>query len=100
MDPDRSRFEHLYVETSVACGRLVPRFRLWMALREAGADPDRLRRRDALAFCERGLTDFLAAEGLALSRWRRRRLVRAVRFFDPATTTPEEILARIDGEHA
>lgn len=97
---DRSRFEHLYVELSVACGRAVPRFRLWMAVQEAGGDPERLRRRDALAFLDSALHAFLESEGLALTRWKRRRLTRAVSFFDPATTTPEELLARIDGEHA
>ena len=97
---DRSRFEHLFVELSMACGVVVPRYRLWLALQEAGADPDRLRRRAALAFCDRDLAPFLATLGLQLSRWRRRRLRRAVAFFDPTLTTPEEILARLDRERA
>ena len=95
---DRRRFEHLFVELSVACGRLVPRFRLWLFLRERGADPEALARRDALAFCDEGIVPFLAADSLSLSRWQRRKLRRAVANFEPELTTPAEILARVDGE--
>lgn len=95
---DRRRFEHLFVELSIACGRLVPRFRLWLRLREDGADPEALCQRDALAFCDQGIVPFLAAEKLSISRWQRRRLRRAVAAFDPKLTTPAEILARVEGE--
>ena len=82
----------------MTCGRLIPRFRLWLQLREDGADPEALCRRDALAFCDEGVVPFLAAEGLSLSRWQHRKLRRAVATFDPELTTPAEILARVDGE--
>ena len=82
----------------MACGRLVPRFRLWLHLSENGADPEALRRHDALVFCDRGVGPFLSAEGLSLSRWHRRKLRRAVANFDPELTTQAEILARVDGE--
>jgi hypothetical protein len=95
---DRRRFEHLFAELSVACGRLVPRFRLWLFLREHDADPEALTRRDALAFCDDGIVPFLAAEGMSLSRWERRKLRRAVASFDPELCTAEELLERIDRE--
>ena len=97
---DRRRFEHLFAELSVSCGQLVPRFRLWLQLREAGADPEGLSRHDALTFCDEGVVSFLAAEGLSLSRWQRRKLRHAVSVFDPELTTPSEILERLDGEEA
>jgi hypothetical protein len=95
---DRRRFEHLFVELSMACGRLVPRFRLWLHLREDGADPEALCQGDALAFCDEGIVSFLAAEKLSISRWQHRRLRRAVATFDPELTTPAEILSRVEGE--
>jgi hypothetical protein len=97
---DRRRFEHLFAELSVTCGRLLPRFRLWLFLREHDADPEALSLREALDFCDEGVVPFLAAEGLSLSRWQRRKLRRAISGFDPALTTPAEILERLDGENA
>ena len=100
MDLDRSRFEHLYVELSVECGRLVPRDRLWLALREAGANPEVLSREHALTFFDMGLRGFLTENGLSLSRWKLRKVRRAVLFFDPGLTTPAELLERLDSESA
>jgi hypothetical protein len=78
----------------------MPRFRLWLFLREQDADPEGLSLRDALTFCDEGVVQFLAAEGLSLSRWQRRNLRRSISGFDPELTTPDEILARLDGENA
>ena len=96
----RQRFEHLFAELSVACGRLVPRFQLWLYLREHDADPEALSLREALGFCDDGLVPFLAAEGLSLSRWQRRKFRHAIAGFDPDLTSPAEILARLDGEES
>lgn len=95
---DRQRFEHLFAELSVACGRLVPRFRLWLYLRENDADPEALSRHDALRFCDEGVVPYLAAEGLSLSRWQRRKLRRAVAEYDPDLDSPAEILSQLDTE--
>ena len=80
---DRRRFEHLFAELSVSCRQVVPRYRLWLALREDGADPELLCLDDAVRFCDIGLEPFLAHNGLSLSRWRRRRLRRSILAFDP-----------------
>ena len=69
-------------------------------LREDEANPESLSLRDALRFCDEGVVPFLAAEGLSLSRWQRRKLRRAISAFDPELTTSAEILARLDGENA
>ena len=100
MNLDRSRFEHLYVELSLACGRRVPRYRLWLALRESGGNPEALRREHALTFFDSNLPDFLRENGLWLSRWKRRKVRRSVLFFDPAISSPDELLARLDSESA
>jgi len=92
----RRRFEHLYVELSLAVGRRVPRYRLWTALGEAGASPEHLTRDAVLRFCdEGGLRRFLAACGLHLPAPRLRRLRRAVARYDPRRPSPEEVLARL-----
>jgi len=95
---DRRRFEHLFVELSMLLGRLVPRFRLWLYLRENGADPESLTRHDVLGFCDSGLVPFLSAEGLSLSRRQQRKLRRGVAAFDPALSSPAELLSDPDGE--
>lgn len=90
----RRRFDHLLVELSLALDRAVPRWELWTALCEAGADPEHLSRRAAVAFCEEPLGSFLASHGLALPERRARRLRRRVARYDPSVPTPEEIFAR------
>lgn len=97
MRPGRRRFEHLVVELSLAVDVAVPRFGLWLALHEHGADPERLRRADVLAFCEDGLEAFLAERGLALPPGERRRLARRLARFDARHPTPEERLAAFPG---
>lgn len=92
---DRSRFEHLFVELSVACGQRVPRYRLWLALREFGGNPEALRRQHALTFCDMGLANYLSENGLTLSQRKHRQVRRAVLFFDPGTTSAGELLERL-----
>jgi len=89
----RRRFDHLFAEASVAAGRLLPRFELWMACHEVGLDPESLTREQAIAFCHGHLPAFLAALGLALAPRSARRLEREVSRFDPRHPTPYERFA-------
>src|SRR5690606_11961904 len=91
----RRVFDHLHAEVSVGVGRVVPRYALWLRVREAGFDPERLSREEALAFCRRQLPAFLAGLGLALARRPARRLEREIGRFDPARPTPYERAARV-----
>jgi hypothetical protein len=91
----RRGFDHLVAEASVAAGRLLPRYALWLRLRELGFDPERLTRDEALAFCRAGLRDFLREHCVALPEAARRRMERRVARFDPRQPTPEERLARL-----
>ena len=86
----RRRFDHLHVELCVAVRARVSRFALWLELREQGADPEALRREEALAFCDERLERFLRERELALAPRAARRLRRAVERFDPSTPTPYE----------
>jgi hypothetical protein len=98
MDPallGRRRFDHLFTEASVAAGRRLPRFALWMACHEAGVDPEALSRDAALRFCRAQLPAFLAGRGLALAPRDARRLLREVGRFDPARPTPYERFAAL-----
>jgi hypothetical protein len=90
----RRGFDHLHAELSVGVGRVVPRYALWLRLRETGADPDRLTREQALAFCRRHLPAFLAELGLVLPRRPARRLERELGRFDPSRPSPYELAAR------
>ena len=87
---DRRRFQHLFVELSVALGELAPRYALWLRIGELGWEPETLGRDAVVAFCREDLEPFLREHDLALSRWKFRRLVRAVSRFDPRYPTPEE----------
>jgi hypothetical protein len=91
----RRRFDHLFVEASVAAGRRLPRLDLWLALHDAGFDPEALTRGQALAFCAGGLERFLNERGLALAPREARRLAREVARFDPSRPTPYEVFARL-----
>jgi len=92
----RRRFDHLVLELSLALGEAIPRYPLWLRLHEAGLDPERLTQEDVLEFCTSGLGEFLSAGGRRLPAQRRRRLLRAVRSYDPSITTPEEHFARLN----
>jgi hypothetical protein len=91
----RRRFDHLVTELSVAAAVRVPRFPLWLTLRELGADPEDLTRDQAVAFCGTPLTRFLREQGLVLQPRTRRRLERAVSRYDPAIPSPYERMARL-----
>ena len=97
----RRRFEHLFVELSVALGELVPRYALWLRigefgdpdeLGEHGGSPETLSRAAAVAFCRQELQGFLGEHGLELAPRKLRRLIRAVSRFDSQHATPEEQL--------
>ena len=94
----RRRFEHLFVELSVALGELVPRYALWLRIGEfgglgkLGGSPETLSRAAAVAFCREDLQAFLGEHGLELAPRKLRRLIRAVSRFDSQHPTPEEQL--------
>jgi len=48
----RRAFDHLHAELSVAAGVALPRYAMWLCLREAGRDPERLRNGELLACLE------------------------------------------------
>src|SRR5262245_25894740 len=92
--PRRRRgFDHLVEEISVAVGRRVPRYPLWLRLREHGFDPERLDRASAIAFCEAPLEGFLVEYGVRLPERELLRVRRSVRSFDPEHPTPYERVA-------
>lgn len=91
----RRAFDHLHAELSVGVGSLVPRYALWLRMREAGIEPERLSREQALRFCRTHLSGFLAELGLALGPGEGRRIERELRRFDPRRPTPCERLARV-----
>jgi hypothetical protein len=90
----RKRFDHLHVEISLALGVCISRFALWLALHEAGHNPEDLSRPDAVAFCGAPLQSFLGEHGQRLSLRERRRLEKAVSRYDPSHPTPAEVMAR------
>ena len=91
----RRRFDHLMLELSLALDRYMPRYPVWLAFKETGADPDLLTRDEVLAFCDGPLDELLAHSGYALSPRAGRRLRRAVARFDPNVLTPYEHMERI-----
>jgi hypothetical protein len=92
---NRRRFEFLHIELSVAVGAVVPRYELWLSLRNRGWDPEQLALASTTAFIEHHLDDFLAANGMAIRAREKRRLKARVRRFDPRHATPEEVMERI-----
>ena len=92
----RRRFDHLFVEISLAVGRHLPRYPLWLTLKELGMEPEQLSREAAIEFCDRHLTAFVARCGDHLSPRQLRRLQRAVARYDPEIPTPYERMARIE----
>lgn len=87
-------FEHVYSEISVAVGRRVSRYDLWLAVWSAGADPDDLNATQLRGFLESDLDDFLREEGLSLEGRARKRLEKRILRFNPDRPTPEEYFAR------
>lgn len=91
----RKRFDHLVVELSVAVGRVVPRYALWLLLQELGHDPVTLSHDAVLAFHDDQLEAFLAEHGLQLEPREARRLRRSLDRYDPAYPTPYETMERL-----
>lgn len=86
------------VELSLALDRYVPRYPVWLALKEMGADPDWLTREDALEFCDAHLDGIVAQLGGALSPRLTKRLRRSVARFDPNLPTPYERMERFGSD--
>ena len=80
----RRRFEHLVVELSVAVGRLIPRYALWLTLGELGWNPEALSREAVMSFCDEHLEQFLNDHSMSLAPRKARRLRRCLERFDPA----------------
>jgi len=90
----RRGFDRLLVELSLAVGTALPRYPLWLALHEAGLDPEALGPADAPQVCETVVPAFLAARGLRLRDHQGHRLRRTLERFDPRFPPPEERFAR------
>jgi hypothetical protein len=94
--PRRRRgFDHLVEEVSIAVGRRLPRYPLWLRLRSDGFDPERLDRASAIAFCGEPLEGFLREYGVSLPRRQLARVRRNVSRFDPDYPTPYERMAAL-----
>lgn len=91
----RRCFDHLHAELSVEIGSLVPRYALWIAVQEAGLDPDRLESSELTRFLDAHLSGFLGDVGLSLTPRRLLRLQRRIGRFDPSVPTPYETMQRI-----
>ena len=96
---DRRRFEHLFVEVSLALGAQVPRYPLWLRLRELGWNPEQLGRDEAIGFLDSHLEAFLADHELALSARSTRRLRHRIARFDPSHPTPYERMERLGADN-
>jgi hypothetical protein len=88
-------FDHIYSEISVAVGRRVSRYDLWLAIWNAGGNPDDLNPKQVRAFLDDELTDFLSEEGFTLDGRARRRLEKRLLGFDPHYPTPEEWFSQL-----
>jgi hypothetical protein len=93
MPRQRRGFDHLVTELSVAAGRSIPRYPLWLRLHALGFDPERLDRASAAAFCGAPLEAFLVEHGVRLRPRVLLRLRENVRSFDPNLPTPYERMA-------
>jgi hypothetical protein len=91
----RRAFDHLHAELSIGVGSVVPRYALWLRLRELGLDPETLDREQALAFCRSHARPFLADLGFPLAPRAARRIEKALVRFDPCVPTPSELIARL-----
>jgi hypothetical protein len=91
----RKRFDHLILELSLALDRNIPRYPLWIAFKERGANPEFLTRNAILDFCDLHLAEVLAHLGHTLTPRKARRLRRLVARYDPTLPTPYERMARI-----
>jgi hypothetical protein len=95
MPRQRRGFDHLVEELSVAAGRVIPRYPLWLRLHALGYDPERFDRASATAFCGPHLERFLVEQGVRLPTRVLLRLRRRVQRFDPNVPTPYERMAAL-----
>ena len=93
--PRRRGFDHLVEEISVAVGRRIPRYPLWLRMRAHGFDPEQLDRAAAVAFCGAPLEGFLHEYGVHLRERELLRVRRSVQRFDPSYPTPYERMAAL-----
>ena len=93
----RKLFNRLFVELSVAIGKRVPRYALWLELHDLGWNPESLRVTEALAFCDGPMDGFLTDREMQISKHARNRLRRELAKFDPTRPLPQEILDRLCG---
>jgi hypothetical protein len=91
----RKRFEHFHVELSVALGRLVPRYELWLFMSAQGCHPEGIERTALLAFFDEHLDEFLDPKESPLEERPRLKLRRTLARFDPIHPTPYEFMERI-----
>ena len=91
----RRCFDHLFAELSVAAGRRLPRYQLWLTLHAAGVDPERLTGSELRSLCDAVVPEFLQSRGIELSARRRRILRRELDRYDPALPTPYERFAAL-----
>ena len=91
----RRYFDHLHAEISVALDRRISRYDLWLAICDAGGDPDALDRTQVTRFVQQALGRLLREEGARLAPRARRRLERRLLRFDPDSPTPAEVLAHL-----
>ena len=89
----RRRFDHLVIEVSLAVGRRIKRYDLWMHLHHVGLDPEALSQDEVIAFCDGDLRLYLGERGHRISPRSVRRLRRTLRRFDPGTPTLYENVA-------
>jgi hypothetical protein len=94
---NRKLFNHLFVELSVAIGKRVPRYALWLELHDQGWDPESLLVAEAHAFCDGPMEGFLSNRGMKISRRARIRLRKELAKFDPSRPLPQEIFERLCG---
>jgi hypothetical protein len=88
----RQRFNHLIAELSVLADHSIDRYALWLRLHELGLPPDTLSQLQVLRFCDRHLEEFLADQGLEISRRGRRKLLRILTRDEPIPPMPDESL--------
>ena len=91
----RKRFDHFHVELCCALDQLIPRYALWMEMRERGLCPDELGNEALLAFFDRHLNAFLAHRGSAFGPRAYRQLRRRLERYDPLVATPYELMERL-----
>lgn len=91
----RKRFDHFHVELCCALDQLIPRYALWMEMRERGLHPEELGTQALLVFFDQHLNAFLAHRGTHFGPRARGRLRRRLERYDPLVATPYELMERL-----